>query len=103
MGKPKDITYEITEIVGTISKPKENSNWCKAIVRTLLNGEEPGIDIRRIDACTKTIGTGGIRLTDEEINNMVDLLLENGFGSYDSIRAALEKREDLFKSSKSET
>lgn len=96
MARGKEYSYEITEIIGSISEPNDRTNWCKAILKTLLNKEDEGIDIRKADLQNKVMGSSGIRLTDDETHKLVDLLLENGYGSFDAIKTAYKNRQSLF-------
>lgn len=96
MAKKQDYSYTITEVLGSISEPNDRTNWCKAILKTLLNDEDEGIDIRRADLQKKVMGSSGIRLTDDETHKLVDLLLENGYGSYDVIETVYKNRQSLF-------
>lgn len=96
MARKQDYSYKITEVIGSISEPNDRTNWCKAILKTLLNEEDEGIDIRRADLQNKVMGSSGIRLTDEETHKLVDLLLESGYGSYEAIEEAYKNRQKLF-------
>lgn len=107
MAKKKDpkYKYEITEILGVASVQEDlRSNWCKAILKTLLNdgdggGDEEGLDIRRFNVEDSTLGTG-IRLTPEEANNVTNILLENGYGDFEALEKEYNKRRSLFSSEK---
>lgn len=93
----KDFKYEIVETMGTISQDAGvHSAWCKAVLKTLLNDSESGIDIRSINQETHVMSGKGIRLTVQEANNLVDVLLENGYGSVGAIEKAYNKRKELY-------
>lgn len=93
--------YEITEIMG-IASPQEDlkSNWVKGVLKTLMttsDGQEQGVDIRRFDTATNTMGKGaGIRLTPEEANNVCNILLEHGYGSIEILEEQLKRRKEMF-------
>ena len=92
----KDFKYEIVETMGTISQDAGiHSAWCKAVLKTLLNETESGVDIRSINTENKTMGGRGIRLTVQEANNLVDVLLQNGYGSMSVLEEAYNKRKAL--------
>ena len=46
---------------------------------------------------TKIKSSRGIRLTIEEAHNVVDILLENGYGSTEAIEKAYKNRMEMFK------
>lgn len=96
--KKDDFKYEIVENLGTISQEADiHTSWCKSVLKTLLNDEESGIDIRSLNTLNNTMGTRGIRLTVQEANNLVDILLENGYGSATAIEKAYNSRIALYK------
>lgn len=101
--KDPNYKYEITEILGVASVQEDlRSNWCKAILKTLLNdgsGDEEGLDIRRFNVEDSTMGTG-IRLTPEEANNVTNILLENGYGDFEKLEEEYNRRRSLFSSEK---
>ena len=103
MTEKKDMKYEIVEQLGVISKQEDlHTDWCKAVLKTLLtyvdSGEsEEGIDIRSMNINTQVKTRRGIRLTIEEAHNMVDILLENGYGSTEAIEKAYKQRTEMFK------
>ena len=101
--KDPNYKYEITEILGDASVQEDlRSNWCKAILKTLLNdgsGDEEGLDIRRFNVEDSTMGTG-IRLTPEEANNVTNILLENGYGDFEKLEEEYNKRRSLVSSEK---
>lgn len=96
--KKDNYSYEITEVVGIASEQPVDfhSEWCKAVLKTLLNGTDEGIDIRRYNSETKVLGHGGIRLTIQEAHNMVDILLQNGYGSMEVLEKVYNERKSLF-------
>lgn len=101
--KKPDLKYEITEVLGVASVQEDlRSNWCKAILKTLMNdgsGDAEGLDIRRFNVEDSTMGSG-IRLTPEEANNVANILLENGYGNFEILEEEYNKRRSLFSSEK---
>lgn len=104
--KKPDLKYEITEILGVASVQEDlRSNWCKAILKTLMNdgsGDAEGLDIRRFNVEDYSMGTG-IRLTPEEANNVANILLENGYGNFEVLEEEYKKRKSLFSSEEEST
>lgn len=99
MAKRKDdLSYEISEILGVASEDAGlHSDWCKAVLKTLMDGEEDGIDIRRFNAGSNILGKG-IRLTVQEANNVANILISNGYGSMQVIEEEYNRRKSLFES-----
>ena len=96
----RDIKYDITEIIGVATPNADlKSDWVKAVLKTLLNDTEEGVDVRRFNLKTNMQGSG-IRLTIEEAHNLADLLISHGYGSMEAIEAEYKRRCDLFKESK---
>ena len=100
MKEKKPLTYEIKEWLGVVKESK-NSNWCKYVYKVAYNDRPAGIDVRNIQF--KEDGSNmfgkGITLTDEECDNMVDILLNHGYGSTTAIEEALNKRNMIFDNS----
>ncbi len=97
-GKKDDFKYEIIENLGTLSQEADiHASWCKSVLKTLLNDSESGLDIRTMNMSTNTMGSRGIRLTINEANNLVDILLNNGYGSVSAIEEAYQKRVAIYK------
>ena len=89
--------YEITEVLGSVSPQADlESEWCKAVLKTLFNETEEGLDIRRYNAAKKILGKSGIRLTVPEAHVLTDILLQNGYGSMDAIEAEYNRRKAQF-------
>ena len=98
--KPKsseDWKYEITEMLGKVTPQADlESEWCKAVLKTLFNETEEGLDIRRYNATKNLLGKSGIRLTVPEAHALTDILLQNGYGSMDAIEAEYNRRRAQF-------
>lgn len=93
--KKEDFSYEVKEVIGTLC-PDANihSEWCKSVLKTLMNNEE-GIDVRNYNE-KSNIMSKGIRLSIPEANELVNILLTNGYGSLEVIAREYEKRKSLY-------
>ena len=97
MAKKPEYKYEIVENMGSLTKEADiRGSWCKAVLRTLLDNSEDGIDIRRLNTETMVMSSTGIRLTIQEANELVDILLSHGYGSVSAIEQAYQKRTSLY-------
>lgn len=96
MKNKADFKYDITEILGVASPEADlKSSWCKAVLKTLFNDTEEGVDIRRFNKDTKTMGKSGIRLSVQEAHNLTDILIENGYGSMEVLEKEYKRRRSL--------
>ena len=99
--KKEKMKYDIIEELGVVSKQEDlHTDWCKMVLKTLLTyvdsgDSEEGIDIRSMNVNTKIKSSRGIRLTIEEAHNVVDILLENGYGSTEAIEKAYKNRMEM--------
>lgn len=96
MGKKSDnqITFEIDHMIGTL-KPDSSSGWNKAVGFVRWNDNTPTLDIRNMNLDKGVMGKG-ISLSNEEADELVDLLLQNDYGSVKAIEEALEKRKSFY-------
>lgn len=92
--KKDDIKYEMIEFLGSV-KENSNSDWSKSVARISWNENPSTIDIRNMNLSQEIMGKG-ISLTDEEVDNLVDLLLSEDYGTIDAISEALEKKKKRF-------
>lgn len=92
--KIEDFSFEIKEFIGVL-KESDKHDWCKAVTKISWNDNPPTIDIRNINVSQNKIGKG-ISLTDEEADRLVDILLENDYGSLDILTKALERKRSRF-------
>lgn len=99
----KPLTCDVKEWLGVVKESK-NSNWCKYVYKVAYNDRPAGIDIRNIQF--KENGGNmygkGISLTDEECDTVVDILIDNGYGSTTAIERALHNRNKIFDNSQFE-
>lgn len=89
-----DYNYEVIEFMGSV-KESPSSDWSKSIVRISWNEKEPTVDIRNMNMSKEIMGKG-ISLSDEETDALVDLLLDEEYGSIDALENALNKRKSRF-------
>ena len=94
MKSGKEVQYDINHIYGVV-KENDKNDWITAILRVSWNENPYTVDIRRCNLSSEIMGKG-ISLTNEEADLMVDILLQNDFGSIDEIERALEKRKSIF-------
>ena len=93
----EDWKYEITEVLGTVSPQADlESSWVKAVLKTLFNETEEGIDVRKYNAVKNIMGKSGIRLTVSEAHNLTDILLQNGYGSMEMLEKEYKRRKALY-------
>lgn len=84
--------YEVIEVYGQVKG--EPNSWGVTVSRVKWGDNPPTVNIRNTNFMKGIIGKG-VSLTDEEANSVVDLLLENDYGSVEVIERALEKRKSL--------
>ena len=90
----EDYNYEVIEFMGSV-KESPSSDWSKSIARISWNEKEPTVDIRNMNMSKEIMGKG-ISLSDEETDALVDLLLDEEYGSIDALENALNKRKSRF-------
>ena len=94
--KKDDFKYEIVEILGTLEQDVGvHGDWCKSVLTTLMNEDTAGIDIRNYNSTENMMGKG-IRLSNQEANNLVDLLVKNGYGTLEVLEEEINKRKSLY-------
>jgi hypothetical protein len=95
MGKFKgDFKSEIEEIIGVL-KENDHNDWIKAVGRVAWNDNPATVDIRNFNMA-KQQPMKGISLSDEEADRLVDILLENDYGSMEAITSAVERKKSRF-------
>jgi len=92
--KPEELTYEIESFVGTL-KESDKHDWCKAVAKISWNNNPATLDIRNLNLSAKRIGKG-ISLTDEESDRLVDILLEEDYGTMEALEKAVSRRKNRF-------
>ena len=79
-----------SEVVEHIAILKEGERYQKEVLRMIWNDNPITVDIRSVDKNNNFVGKG-ISLSDEECDNLVDILLDRGYGSIDKIKEVLVK------------
>ena len=98
MAKKDDFKYEIIEIVRVL---EENNNWGKVLMRVSWNDGPIVYDIRNIDLRTmgsldEVVMRRGISLSDQALNTLLEVLIDEGFGNTKKLIKKLKKRDDIF-------
>lgn len=88
-----EFKYELKEFIGPIKENSEN-DWVKGVARIKWGDNPTTLDIRNMNL-SKSLFNKGISLSDEEADNLVDILLDEGYGSIESIMEAIEKRKGI--------
>lgn len=85
------LEYEIVEELGTIQE-SEGSDWVIEVNKISWNKKAPQIDIRRWNRSLDEPKMGkGINLTDDGIERLVNLLLQQGYGDHEIMKERLEE------------
>lgn len=87
--------YQVEEIIENISE-SANSNWGKFIIRASFDDKPSTVDIRNMKVGDEPIIGKGISLTDEEVDKVVDVLVSRGYGSVDTMKTEIERRNKIF-------
>lgn len=99
----KEFKFKVIEHYGVIDE-KNNSNWGICFNKISWNDKEPVYDIRKFDMETFDLDNQsdikmakGISFYSEEgLNLLVHLLIDQGFGDIDKLREELNKRESIY-------
>ena len=86
--------FDVVNDIGTLSESKKN-NWGLYLMEISWNGREPKKEIRKMDKIENVIGKG-IGLTDEELENLTNILVSQGYGSSDVLKKRTDKEINLF-------
>lgn len=92
--EPTEFSADLKEVMGIV-KESDKHDWCKAVMRIAWSDHQPTIDIRNANLAQQ-LYRKGISLSDEEANHVVDILLENGYGSLDIIKNSLKQKVQRF-------
>lgn len=87
--------YQVEEIIENISE-SSNSNWGKFIIRASFDDKPSTIDIRNMKVGDDQIIGKGISLTDEEVDRVVNTLVSRGYGSIDTMKEEIDRRNKIF-------
>ena len=83
----KEFKSEVIERIGTL---KETNGYTKEILRMIWSDNPITTDIRMVNKSNNFVGKG-ISLSDEECDKLVDILLDQGYGSIEKIKEVLVK------------
>ena len=83
----KEFKSEVIERVGTL---KETNGYTKEVLRMIWGDNPVTTDIRMVNKTNDFVGKG-ISLSDEECDKLVDILLDQGYGSIEKIKEVLVK------------
>ena len=90
----EQFSFEIDEYIGAV-KESDKHDWTKAVMRIKWGENPPTLDIRNCNMAQNRIGKG-ISLSNEEADKLVDILLDNGYGTLEDIEKALKKKKSFF-------
>ena len=79
-----------SEVIERIDVLKENNGYTKEVLRMIWGDNPITIDIRMVNKSNDFVGKG-ISLSDEECDKLVDILLDQGYGSIEKIKEVLVK------------
>ena len=83
----KEFKSEIVRQLGTL---KESNNYSKEVLQMIWGDNPVTLDIRMVNKTNDFVGKG-ISLSDEECDKLVDILLDEGYGSIEKIKEVLVK------------
>lgn len=87
-------SFAIDEYIGSI-KESDKHDWTKAVMRVKWGENPVSLDIRNVNMAQNRVGKG-ISLSNEEADKLVDILLDNGYGTMEDIERALKKKRSFF-------
>lgn len=88
-----EFTHEVIEYLGQLDN--KETGWSKSIARIAWGDNPTTLDIRYMNIISNKMGKG-ISLTDEEADNVVNMLLEHDYGSIEALEKALLKKKKRF-------
>lgn len=97
--KNEDFKFNIECVLGTL-KESDKHDWIKSVIRVAWGDNPTTLDIRSINPKDNRVGKG-ISLTNEEADRLVDILLENDYGSLTELENAIKRKRDIFSVSNS--
>lgn len=89
-----DFTYNIESFIGSL-KESDKHDWCKSVLRISWGENPPTLDIRNVNMAQKRIGKG-ISLSNEEVDKLVNILLDNDYGSLENLEQAITRKREIF-------
>jgi hypothetical protein len=94
----EELTFEVEEIIGTL-KESDKHDWAKSVLKISWADRPTTVDIRSFNFSNNRPGKG-ISLSEEETDSLVNLLLENEYGSMESLVSAINKKKSRYGDSK---
>lgn len=92
--KGDPVNYEIESYIGTI-KESDKHNWTKSVIKISWNDNPSTLDIRNLNIAQNRIGRG-ISLSNEEADRLVDILVENDYGTMETLEEAIKRKRRMF-------
>lgn len=92
--KSQDFKFTVDEFIGSL-KEDDQHDWTKAVAKISWNDNPSTLDIRSMNLYDNKMGKG-ISLSDDEADALVNLLLENDYGSLDVLEKAVKKKKNRF-------
>jgi len=92
--QPNNFKFEIVELIGAL-KENDQHNWSKSVARIAWNDNPITLDIRHMNIPDNKVNKG-ISLTDEEVDKLITLLLDNDYGSLELLERAISKKRQRF-------
>jgi hypothetical protein len=87
----EELTFEVEEILGTL-KESDKHDWAKSVLKISWSDRPATVDIRSFNFSNNRPGKG-ISLSEEETDSLVNLLLENDYGSMPNLVSAITKKK----------
>jgi hypothetical protein len=87
----EEVNFDVEEIIGTL-KESDKHDWAKSVLRISWDSRPATIDIRSFNFNNNKPGKG-ISLSDEEVDELVNLLVEKDYGSLDILTKAISKKK----------
>lgn len=93
----KEIEYKIEEVICTLTDVPENEEigWAKTLLKMKWGDNPITMDIRNMNIAKSKFGKG-ISLKDEEVDTMVQVLVEKGYGDLDELEKAIHTRKKKY-------
>lgn len=86
--------FRVDEMIGSISESSKSS-WGKYVFRGAMDDNPSSVQIRNMDFEKPRIGKG-ISLSDKEVDDLTDLLVESGYGNSNKLEKAVKKRKKMY-------
>lgn len=92
--KTEEFTYSIEEFIAPL-KESSKHDFVKGVMRVKWGDNPVTLDIRNVNLSNMN-AYKGISLSDEEADTLVNILLDEGYGSIEEIEKACKKRKSMF-------